>query len=73
MKNKDKFEELTSEVYQVLNEMVRQQDEFDRFGSKLCELPEYDETVRWLKEKMDEFANENGIEFEKVSSDTKTI
>ena len=65
MKNKDKFEELTSEVYQVLNEMVRQQDEFDMFGSKLVELPEYEETVRWLKEKMDAFAKENSIDFEK--------
>jgi hypothetical protein len=65
MEKTSKFDELTHEVYQVLNEMVRQQEEFDRFGSEYVEIPEYQETVLWLKTKMDKFAEENGLKFRK--------
>ena len=63
MSNTSNFDELTHEVYQVLNELVRQQEEFDRFGSKHAEIPEYQETVLWLKTKMDEFAEKHGLKF----------
>ena len=52
MGKENKFEELTHEVYQVLSELTRQQEEFDNFGSEIGEIPEYKETVQWLVDKM---------------------
>lgn len=71
MSNTSNFDELTHEVYQVLNELVRQQEEFDRFGDKFAEMPEYQETVLWLKTKMDEFAEKNGLEFKKSQDEAQ--
>ena len=65
MENKSNFDDLTHEVYRELSELVRQQEEFDNFGSKLCEKPEYRETILWLKEKMDSYAEKNGLKFKK--------
>lgn len=70
MSNTSKFDELTHDVYQVLSELVRQQEEFDRFGGKVAEVPEYQETVLWLKTRMDEFAEKNGLKFKKSQDET---
>jgi len=63
MKTKSKQVELLNEVYEVLKEMVRQEEEFHNFGSEYCEKPEYEETVLDLKQRMEAFANENGFKF----------
>ena len=60
---KTKQVELLNEVYDVLKEMVRQEEEFHNFGSKYCEKPEYEETVLDLKQRMESFAKENGFKF----------
>ena len=66
MGEEGKFEELAHEVYQVLNEMTRQQEELDNFGSEIGEIPEYKETVQWLGDKMNTFAKENDFTFKKA-------
>ena len=63
MDSKGKVDELLLEVYQTISELVRQQEEFDNFGMKHCEQPEYQETVLWLKEKMDSYKEEHGLNF----------
>ncbi len=66
MGKESKIEELTHEVYQVLNELTRQQEELDNFGSEIGEIPEYKETVQWLVDKMNTFAKENAFTFKKA-------
>ena len=63
MKTESKQIELLNEVYQVLKELVRQEEEFHNFGSELCEKPEYEETVLDLKQRMESFAEESGFNF----------
>lgn len=64
MKTESKQIELLNEVYQVLKELVRQEEEFHNFGSEYCEKPEYEETVLDVKQRMESFADENGFKFE---------
>ena len=63
MQTKTKQVELLNEVYEVLKELVRQEEEFYNFGSELCEKPEYQETVLDLKQRMESFAKENRFKF----------